>query len=103
VARLKEQPSCSLAGGSGDGLPDVPAYLADLESAGLDEDLGRAFRQHQEGLVEERNAALARIEAGTFGRCEECQRPIAGGRPQVFPYARGCLPCARRREGGPEP
>jgi RNA polymerase-binding transcription factor DksA len=39
----------------------------------------------------------------TFGRCEECGRPIAKGRLEVLPYARCCLGCARRLESTPAP
>lgn len=40
--------------------------------------------------------ALARIDAGTYGRCLTCGRPIAYGRLLVFPEARTCPGCERR-------
>jgi len=43
--------------------------------------------------VEEVDAALARLEAGTYGGCETCGRPIAGGRLEARPTARTCVGC----------
>ena len=42
--------------------------------------------------------ALARIEAGTFGVCADCDARIPPGRLEALPYAATCLACARRRE-----
>ena len=44
------------------------------------------------------NEALGRIDAGTFGRCEECREPIARPRLQALPYTRHCIQCARALE-----
>ncbi len=46
------------------------------------------------------NAALDRIDRGTFGRCEACGRPIARARLDALPHARHCIACARRIEQG---
>jgi len=40
-------------------------------------------------------AALARREAGTYGTCENCGRPIAPERLAARPAARTCIDCAR--------
>jgi RNA polymerase-binding protein DksA len=39
-------------------------------------------------------AALQRINDGSYGRCEQCQSPIAFERLQVVPTARFCTVCA---------
>lgn len=39
-------------------------------------------------------AALARIEAGTYGVCAVCGRPIAKGRLRARPHASTCIDCA---------
>jgi RNA polymerase-binding protein DksA len=46
----------------------------------------------QLALVE---AALARIEAGTFGKCTRCGKPIAPERLDALPWAEHCIECAR--------
>jgi RNA polymerase-binding protein DksA len=40
-------------------------------------------------------AALARREAGDYGICENCGRPIAPERLAARPAARTCIDCAR--------
>ncbi len=42
--------------------------------------------------------ALAKIRAGTYGRCEVCEQPIAPLRLKALPYATECIACARREE-----
>lgn len=50
---------------------------------------------NKEGLLTEVNAALARIDAGTFGPCETCGKAIARPRLDALPYVRQCIRCAR--------
>jgi RNA polymerase-binding protein DksA len=47
--------------------------------------------------VEEADAALARLDSGTYGTCEACGQPIAVGRLEARPTARTCVGCAARR------
>ncbi len=44
--------------------------------------------------VEEVDAALARLDAGTYGVCAECGQQIAAGRLEARPTARTCVACA---------
>ena len=37
--------------------------------------------------------ALAKIDAGTYGICEQCGRPIPDARLQALPYAALCVSC----------
>jgi RNA polymerase-binding transcription factor DksA len=43
----------------------------------------------------ELDAALERLDAGTFGTCEACGRPIPAERLAVRPAARTCVGCTR--------
>lgn len=43
------------------------------------------------------DAALERLDAGEYGRCEVCQEPILVARLLVRPTAQTCVPCAERR------
>lgn len=40
-------------------------------------------------------AALAELDAGTYGRCERCGNPIGPERLEARPQARTCIGCAR--------
>ncbi len=42
--------------------------------------------------------ALSRIEAGTYGLCSNCGKPIGVARLRARPYAELCIDCARALE-----
>ncbi|WP_436533557.1 TraR/DksA family transcriptional regulator [Actinoplanes sp. HUAS TT8] len=44
--------------------------------------------------IAEVDDALSRVEAGTYGICEGCGRPIAEERLIARPFARHCIACA---------
>lgn len=50
-------------------------------------------RQAEHTLVEVA-AALARLEAGTYGRCARCGGDVPAARLEVRPMARTCVGCA---------
>jgi RNA polymerase-binding transcription factor DksA len=54
--------------------------------------------------VDEIEAALGRLAAGGYGRCERCGKAVAPARLAALPAARLCLGCAEATEGaeGPE-
>jgi DnaK suppressor protein len=39
------------------------------------------------------NDALSRLDAGTYGRCESCGKPIAAERLAIRPFATTCVTC----------
>jgi len=98
VTSLEGQVAHGLGGESGGGLSNLPIHLADLGSASHQSSVGLALLAREEGMLDECNAALARLEGGTFGRCEGCQRAIARKRLRSVPFARHCIDCARKRE-----
>jgi RNA polymerase-binding transcription factor DksA len=49
-----------------------------------------AARRHLADIDE----ALRRLEAGAYGICERCGRPIPADRLAVRPFARTCVGCA---------
>jgi DnaK suppressor protein len=49
-------------------------------------------------LLEKVEAALRRIDAGTYGTCERCGRPIDRARLKALPYSVLCVDCKRQEE-----
>ncbi len=47
------------------------------------------------------DAALARLEAGEYGFCADCEAEIDPRRLKALPYALLCAECATRRERAP--
>jgi len=41
-------------------------------------------------------AALEKLEAGTYGQCEDCGQAIAPARLEAMPSARLCITCASK-------
>jgi len=58
--------------------------------------VGALVAQAREHLAEV-EAALERVDAGSYGRCERCGGPITAGRLEARPSARHCIPCASSR------
>jgi DnaK suppressor protein len=58
--------------------------------------IGALVRHVREHLAEV-DAALARVEAGTYGVCERCGSPIGAARLEALPAARKCIGCASSR------
>jgi DnaK suppressor protein len=52
-----------------------------------------ALIEQAERRLAEIEAARARIDDGTYGRCEACGQPIADGRLEARPVARTCVAC----------
>lgn len=46
------------------------------------------------------DAALARVDAGEYGICVDCETEIDGKRLAALPFALLCTDCATRRERG---
>jgi DnaK suppressor protein len=49
-------------------------------------------------LLAQNERAIARIDAGTYGVCESCHKPIGKERLQAFPRATLCVACKQREE-----
>jgi len=54
-----------------------------------------ALRDASERRLHEVDAALARIGAGTYGRCGACGGSIAEARLEALPWASLCIECQR--------
>jgi DnaK suppressor protein len=54
--------------------------------------------QRVEAQLGEIDAALARLDAGTYGVCELCERPIGDARLEAMPAARYCVDDQARAE-----
>jgi len=69
---------------------DAASHLDDLH---VNARLIAAARQQ----LDETEAALARVDARTYGRCENCAAPIGVERLEVLPAARYCVTCQAGR------
>src|SRR5688500_16075891 len=59
----------------------------------IDRERDLALSAQARAAVEEIDHALAKIQAGTYGTCENCGQPIPKARLKALPYARLCVAC----------
>ena len=82
---------------TGGNLSHVPLHMADLGTDNYERENTLRLLANEGRLLEEINAALERIQQGTFGRCEECGGPIAPReRLKELPFTRYCVACAQK-------
>ncbi len=61
-----------------------------------DVDAHAAMLARTQRVIGEVTAALRRIDANTYGKCETCGRPIPRERLEALPHAGTCVSCPRR-------
>jgi RNA polymerase-binding protein DksA len=54
-----------------------------------------ALGDRSRAALEAVNAALARLDAGTYGRCTRCGRDVGAERLEALPAAALCIACQR--------
>ncbi|MFQ5457069.1 MAG: TraR/DksA family transcriptional regulator [Myxococcota bacterium] len=75
-------------------LPDI----VDLATSDLNLNLNVDLRERERHLMSKIDEALARIEDGSFGVCEECGEAIGIARLQVRPVTTLCIKCKEEQE-----
>jgi RNA polymerase-binding protein DksA len=74
----------------------APIHPADLGNQEAEAAVNLELAANEAFIRQEIDDALARMDDGTFGVCEECRKPIDPGRLAAIPYARLCIQCAKR-------
>ena len=82
----------------GDTVAEAGDDEADASSKLFEREHELALTHNTRELLEQTEHALARIEAGTYGVCESCGRPIGKPRLLAFPRATLCVECKQRQE-----
>ena len=59
-----------------------------------------AMMDHHADEISGIQAALSRLESGTYGLCVDCGEPIGFQRLQAYPSASRCLECQSKAESG---
>ena len=58
----------------------------------------RAISPHTQRLLTQVQEALERMDAGTYGQCAHCGKPIPAARLMALPYAAFCIDCQAKNE-----
>ncbi|GAA4784268.1 hypothetical protein GCM10023329_38360 [Streptomyces sanyensis] len=80
---------------SGDGAGDDEA---DTGTKNITREHELALAANAREMLEQTERALERLDAGTYGLCESCGKPIGKARMQAFPRATLCVECKQKQE-----
>ena len=72
--------------------------MYDHASCERERELTLLLGERERDKLAEINAALERIEDGTFGECEECGEKIQPGRLKAMPFTTVCVHCKSKEE-----
>src|SRR5208282_1421643 len=76
----------------------IPTDKEELGSDNSDQELTLTLLGSDEGILDQVEAALQRIEDGDYGRCEKCGEQIPKNRLDAIHYAADCVRCASQEE-----
>lgn len=62
--------------------------------------MAQASAQRRKMVLQDIEAALKRVDDGSYGLCLACDEPIADKRLEFDPTARRCIGCESKREEG---
>jgi DnaK suppressor protein len=72
--------------------------MGDLATATVNREIDYSLGENSEQLLGEIDAALRRIDDGTYGTCTNCGKPIGEERLEARPWASLDIDCAREAE-----
>ena len=81
-------------------LSSMPIHMADIGTDNYEQEFALGLMDSERKTLQEIDAALERIERGTYGICEGKGIPIAKARLEAQPWARYCVEYARMLEQG---
>ena len=84
---------------SGD-LSNMPIHMADIGSDNFEQEFTLGLIENEEEMLRAIDEALERIDEGSFGKCESCEKPISKERLKAIPHASLCIECQRQQEQG---
>ena len=74
-------------------------HPGDVATETFDRELDEGLEEGAERRLEQIDRALARIEAGTYGICAVCGKPIGEERLRAVPWAELCIDDQRKQDG----
>jgi RNA polymerase-binding protein DksA len=78
--------------------PDPMTYGSQAAAASqvFEQQRDLALRDRNQQHLAEVEAALQRLDDGTYGTCVECGQPVASERLEALPWASHCIGCQRK-------
>jgi DnaK suppressor protein len=73
---------------------------ADTATVTVDREMDYSLEENSGHVLKEIDAALVRIDDGSYGNCSRCGKPIGEERLEAMPWATLCIECKRLEERG---
>jgi len=102
VTSMTAQALAPAGGQASNELSNAPFHLGDAGTEEYLHDLNATLLENEEYLANEVQAALKRLDDGTFGKCEMCGREISAARLEAIPYTRYCIKDADKAASAPD-
>ena len=82
---------------SGD-LSAYTVHMADMSADTYERELAMNIASSEQEVLYQIDDALKRMDEGTYGMCQECNKPITLRRLKAVPYTSLCISCQRDKE-----
>jgi DnaK suppressor protein len=76
----------------------MPIHMAELGSDNFEQEFTLSLLETEEDTLTLIEAALGRIDDGSFGQCVQCDGVIPKARLNAIPYTPVCIKCAEAME-----
>lgn len=86
---------------NGNGAGDVSGHalhMADVATDMYDREFNLGLASNDRETLSRVHEALKRIKDGDYGRCIQCEKPIAVARLKAIPYVETCVKCQEKLE-----
>jgi RNA polymerase-binding protein DksA len=80
--------------------PTIADNIGETATVTLDREMDYSLEEASNHVLAAIDAALERLDAGTYGVCVTCGKPIGEDRLEAIPYAAQCIECRSREERG---
>lgn len=86
-----------------DGVGDIGSHngggdSADLGAETYEADLSLSLLESEGNVIQKIDDALGRLQEGSFGVCDMCDKPIPKARLKAIPWTPNCVECQRKEE-----
>jgi DnaK suppressor protein len=73
-------------------------HMAETAAVTLDREIDLTLQETARAALMQTDRALAKLDNGSYGRCDKCGGPIGDARLEIAPFATLCLDCKRLEE-----
>ena len=97
IRAIAREASKSPREASGD-LSAYTVHMADMSADTYERELSVNMASSEQEVLYQIDDALKHLDDGTYGQCQQCDKPIRMSRLKAVPYSSLCIGCQRATE-----